>query len=123
MSNLSLDSKTPCFGRLDAESHFKTAMTTVQPRSRSSYLLHPSQKRAISVVEAKRAQGFPDDYILWSDKLQAGSQVKDYYRHIGNAVPVPLAAALGRSLEAAFVETAKRLPQEESSTREDSPIV
>ncbi|KAJ7766897.1 S-adenosyl-L-methionine-dependent methyltransferase [Mycena metata] len=123
MSSLSRDSPIACFGRLDAQSYFKTAMTQAQPRSRGSYLLHPSQKRAISVVEAKRAQGFPDDYVLWSDKSKAGSRVKDYYRHIGNAVPVPLAAALARSLQEAIVETAKRLPREESSTREDSPTV
>ncbi|KAJ7172149.1 hypothetical protein C8R46DRAFT_1084943 [Mycena filopes] len=113
-SALDPHSKAVCYGRLDAEGYFKTAVTQCQPRSRGSYLLHPSQKRAVSVVEAKRAQGFPDDYILWSDKQRPSTQVADYYRHIGNAVPVPLAAALGRSLEAAFVETAKRLTREAS---------
>ncbi|KAJ7685495.1 S-adenosyl-L-methionine-dependent methyltransferase [Mycena polygramma] len=112
-SVLKLDS-TACFGRLDWHGNFKTAVTIVQPRSRGSCVLHPKQKRPISVLEAKRAQGFPDDYILWSDKRKPTSQVKDYYRHIGNAVPVPLAAALGRSLEAAVVETWKQMPREAS---------
>ncbi|KAJ6531335.1 S-adenosyl-L-methionine-dependent methyltransferase [Mycena capillaripes] len=106
-----------CFGRLDGEGEFKTAMTTVKPRSRGSYVLHPTQKRPISVVEAKRGQGFPDNYLLWSDKATPTGQIKDFYRHIGNAVPVPLAAALGRSLEAAFVETWRRM----GSSRESSP--
>ncbi|KAF7363771.1 BAH domain-containing protein [Mycena sanguinolenta] len=114
--NTKLKKKVPpvCFGRLDGEEYFKTAVTIVQPRSRGSYVLHPTQYRAISVLEAKRAQGFPDDYILWSGAKKWTGRIVDYYRHIGNAVPVPLAAALGRSLEAAFVETWKRMPKESS---------
>ncbi|KAJ7256535.1 S-adenosyl-L-methionine-dependent methyltransferase [Mycena haematopus] len=103
-----------CFGRLDNDEYFKTAVTTVQPRSRGSYVLHPDQYRAISVLEAKRAQGFPDSYTLWSGATKWTGRIADYYRHIGNAVPVPLAAALGRSLEAAFVETWRRMPKESS---------
>ncbi|KAJ7343110.1 S-adenosyl-L-methionine-dependent methyltransferase [Mycena albidolilacea] len=103
-----------CFGRLNADGCFKTAVTSVKPRSRGSYVLHPEQYRAISVLEAKRAQGFPDDYILWSGAQSKTGQISDYYRQIGNAVPVPLAAALGRSLQAAFVETWKRMPREGS---------
>ncbi|KAJ7079074.1 S-adenosyl-L-methionine-dependent methyltransferase [Mycena belliarum] len=111
---LTKDSKQ-CFGRLDAKGHFKTAMTTVMPRSRGSFVLHPTQKRPISVVEAKRAQGFNDGYILWSDKKNPSAQIKDYYRHVGNAVPVPLAAALGQTLETAVVQTSMR------SSRASSP--
>ncbi|KAJ7137682.1 S-adenosyl-L-methionine-dependent methyltransferase [Mycena epipterygia] len=117
ISTLTVNSKA-CYGRLDGNAHFKTAMTTAEPRSRGSYLLHPTQKRPISVVEAKRGQGFPDDYILCSDETEPSRQIKDYYRHIGNAVPVPLAAALGRSLEAAFVERWKQ-----HRAREQSPIM
>ncbi|KAJ6597262.1 S-adenosyl-L-methionine-dependent methyltransferase [Mycena vulgaris] len=105
-----------CYGRLDANGHFKTAMTTVQPRSRGSYVLHPTQKRSISVAEAKRCQGFADDYILCR-KQTPSARVKDFYKHIGNAVPVPLAAALGRSLEAAAISTWKKRP------REGSPVM
>ncbi|KAJ7510195.1 S-adenosyl-L-methionine-dependent methyltransferase [Mycena galericulata] len=105
------DSRQFYFGRLDKNSYFKTAMTTVQPRARGSCVLHPTQKRPISVVEAKRCQGFPDDYVLWSEKTKDTARVKDYYRHVGNAVPVPLAAELGRSLERAFVQTWKERPR------------
>ncbi|KAF8211838.1 hypothetical protein K438DRAFT_1957642 [Mycena galopus ATCC 62051] len=95
------ETDTICFGRLAADGYFKTAVTSVAPRSRGSYVLHPNQYRPISVLEAKRAQGFPDNYILWSGAERWTGKIADYYRHIGNAVPVPLAAALGRSLEAA----------------------
>ncbi|KAJ7709524.1 hypothetical protein B0H17DRAFT_1028224 [Mycena rosella] len=107
-----------CFGRIDANGRFKTAMTTVAPRSRGSYVLHPTQKRAISVVEAKRGQGFPDDYILMSDEKKESARVKQFYKQIGNAVPVPLAAALGRSLEASIIYTWKQLPREASPALE-----
>ncbi|KAJ7721567.1 hypothetical protein DFH07DRAFT_972254 [Mycena maculata] len=112
------DSKE-CYGRLAMDGHFRTAVTSVQPGARGSYVLHPTQKRPISVLEAKRSQGFPDDYILWSDKSKPSLQIKDFYRHVGNAVPVPLAAALGRSLETAFVQTWKKLPPR----RETSPEI
>ncbi|KAJ7438478.1 S-adenosyl-L-methionine-dependent methyltransferase [Mycena latifolia] len=117
-SKFTLESKM-CYGRLDGNGLFKTAMTTVQPRARGSYVLHPTQKRTISVVEAKRCQGFPDHYILWSDKRTASGRVKDYFKHIGNAVPVPLAAALGRSLEAAVMSTQKTIRRELSPIVED----
>ncbi|KAJ7795556.1 hypothetical protein B0H14DRAFT_2620847 [Mycena olivaceomarginata] len=61
------------------------------------------EKHPISVVEAKRGRGLPDDCVLWSDKPTSSAQIKNFqfYMHIGNAVPVPLAAALERSLGAA----------------------
>ncbi|KAF7295498.1 BAH domain-containing protein [Mycena indigotica] len=106
--------KTRKFGQLDENGPFKTAMTQVSPSSHGSQLLHPTQKRTITVLEAKRAQGFPDSFKLWSDASNAGGVIRQYYKHIGNAVPVPLAAAVSRSFEQALL-------QSESSRREDSP--
>lgn len=51
--------------------------------------LHPTQMRAITHFEAARLQGFPDDYLWVGSKSQIA-------RQIGNAVPPPLGAALGR---------------------------
>ncbi len=87
------------------------------------------QKRIISVREVARAQGFPDDYTFCSIN-KANSQTHDWtmyaaytqtqslfsdvlcslqqYRQIGNAVPVPLALALGKSLGAALLKTWKK---------------
>ena len=53
----------------------------------------------MSVRECARAQGFPDDFRLWGN-------VHQKHRQVGNAVPVPLSAALGKQLRAALEETA-----------------
>ena len=50
---------------------------------------HPTQDRAISLLEAALLQTFPEDYIF------EGSMVSNA-RQIGNAVPVKLAEAFGR---------------------------
>lgn len=57
---------------------------------------HPEQDRAISVREAALLQTFPIDYELW-DKGRP-LFVRDAARHVGNAVPVKLAHAIGTSI-------------------------
>ncbi len=52
---------------------------------------HPSEHRVVSVWEAARIQGYPDDYT-WT-----GTRA-DVVRQIGNSVPVPLAAAIGAAV-------------------------
>ena len=60
---------------------------------------HPEQNRAISVREAARIQGFPDTFHF------TGS-LNDQARQVGNAVPVPLAKAVG---EAVVLQAAGRM--------------
>lgn len=54
---------------------------------------HPSQNRAISLREAAIFQTFPSSY----DFGPLGS-IQDFTRHLGNAVPVSLARAIGQSI-------------------------
>lgn len=49
--------------------------------------LHPTENRSLTVREAARIQGFPDDFCFPEDDRTA-------YRLIGNAVPPPLARSL-----------------------------
>ena len=49
---------------------------------------HPEQDRAISVREAARIQGFPDTFEFVGN-------LNDQAKQVGNAVPVPLAKAVG----------------------------
>ena len=62
---------------------------------------HPEQDRAISLREAAILQSFPPEYaFLPPAELPA---MKEVGRWIGNAVPVKLAEAVGRSiLEASY---------------------
>jgi DNA (cytosine-5)-methyltransferase 1 len=57
---------------------------------------HPTQNRAISLREAARFQTFPDDYLFHED---GGWNITQTAKHIGNAVPVLLARAIGKSIK------------------------
>ena len=53
--------------------------------------IHPTQARGLSPREAARIQTFPDDYIF------TGTQ-NEWYKQIGNAVPVKLAKIIGEEI-------------------------
>lgn len=63
---------------------------------------HPEQHRTISLREAAILQGFPSDYRFVPSGEAA--PVTSLGRHIGNAVPPPLGAAIG----SAIVDRARR---------------
>ncbi|KAH9945791.1 S-adenosyl-L-methionine-dependent methyltransferase [Epithele typhae] len=90
------------YGRLDGQGHFGTALTTVNPSSKGGKVLHPEQKRALTVRECARAQGFPDSYMFCSTSTKDSKITEDQLRQIGNAVPVPLAHALGVEIGRAY---------------------
>lgn len=52
---------------------------------------HPEQNRAISLREAASLQSFPDEYQFFGSQISIAQQ-------IGNAVPVKLAEALGKTI-------------------------
>ena len=57
---------------------------------------HPTQNRAISLREAAIFQTFPDDYAFIEDD---DLNISRMARHIGNAVPVLLGRAIGKSIK------------------------
>lgn len=84
------------FGRLNWDGHFPTSVTDPNPMGKVGQVFHPEQDRIVSVRECARAQGFPDRFLF------SGS-VHDRHKEVGNAVPPPLAAALGRMLREQLV--------------------
>lgn len=80
------------FGRLDWEGNFPTSVTDPQPMGKVGMCFHPELDRIVTVRECARSQGFPDSY-----KFYGNIQCK--HRQIGNAVPPPLACALGEKLK------------------------
>jgi len=64
---------------------------TTSPSQKQTERCHPLETRPLQVREYARIQTFPDD---WEFKGSTGA----IYKQIGNAVPVNMAAALGRAL-------------------------
>jgi DNA (cytosine-5)-methyltransferase 1 len=53
--------------------------------------IHPEEHRGFNTVELMRLQAFPKDYRFAGGLISVG-------RQIGNAVPPPLAEAIGRAI-------------------------
>ena len=77
---------------------------TCAPAQNQTGRCHPSETRPLTIREYARIQTFPDDWEF------CGS-VMSQYKQIGNAVPVNLAEALGRSLIALLNKIEEKKPQ------------
>jgi len=81
-------------GRLSWNRPSVTIRTEFYKPEKGRYL-HPTEDRVITHHEAARIQGFRDDYKWVGSRTAIGKQ-------IGNAVPIPLARAIGEHLLARF---------------------
>lgn len=81
-------------GRLNFGKPSVTIRTEFFKPEKGRYL-HPTEHRALTHHEAARIQGFPDDYKWVGSKVAIA-------RQIGNAVPIPLAEAIGAHLAQLF---------------------
>lgn len=88
---------TKRYGRLAKTGLASTILTKCDPHW--GCYVHPTQDRTISVREAARLQGFPDSFRFAGDRL--GRQ----YEQVGNAVPIPVARAIGRAVRVHIQET------------------
>ena len=64
---------------------------TCAPAQKQTERCHPTETRPLNIREYARIQTFPDDWEFEGD-------LSSQYKQIGNAVPVNLAAAVGRSI-------------------------
>lgn len=83
--------KTGFYRRLPWDSPSPTIIG--RANRKGSALCHPQADRPVSVRECAALQGFPEDW-------QISGSMNSQYMQIGNAVPVPLARAIGLSLRA-----------------------
>lgn len=83
-------------GRLHWDRPSVTIRTEFFKPEKGRYL-HPDQHRAITHYEAARLQGFPETHKFAGSKTAIAKQ-------IGNAVPIPLGAAIARQLAAQFTD-------------------
>lgn len=91
---------TKRYGRLHRNGLASTLLTKCDPHW-GAYV-HPTQDRTITVREAARLQGFPDTFRFAGDKL--GPQ----YEQVGNAVPAPVARAIGERVSVHIANAAQR---------------
>lgn len=81
--------KVGFYRRLSYDQPSPTLVTS--PVQKATMMCHPTQIRPLSIREYARIQQFPDDWIFMGTSTAK-------YRQIGNAVPIGLAAALGKSI-------------------------
>ena len=72
--------------------------------TKADFAYHYGPPRGLSVREAARLQGFPDSYHFTTAPPGTPGQYKNgarhsRYRQVGNAVPPPLAKALGKTIQ------------------------
>ena len=87
---------------------------TCAPAQNQTGRCHPEETRPLTIREYARIQTFPDDWVF------CGS-VMSQYKQIGNAVPVNLAMALGRSLVALLNQIEKENPRTSPKPAPTSP--
>ena len=87
------------YGRLDWNGFFSTTVTNPEPMGKQGRVLHPEQHRVVSVRECARSQGFPDSYRFFGSIL-------DKHREVGNAVPPPMAKAIGWEIKKSLLAKA-----------------
>ena len=78
---------------------------TCAPAQKQTERCHPTETRPLTVREYARIQTFPD---CWQFEGNMSAQ----YKQIGNAVPVNLAFAIGRSLIRLFNDIDAQMPEE-----------
>lgn len=78
---------------------------TCAPAQKQTERCHPKETRPLTVREYARIQTFPDDWLFCGN-------LSDQYKQIGNAVPVNLAWAVGRSLMRLMNDIQAVMPEE-----------
>ena len=76
---------------------------TCAPAQKQTERCHPVETRPLTIREYARIQTFPDNW-------QFAGSLSDQYKQIGNAVPVNLAYAIGRSLIRLFNDIEQVMP-------------
>jgi len=72
----------------------------------------------VTVRELARSQGFPDSFVFEA----IGKNVITMHRQIGNAVPIPLAHALGRRLRKSLFTRWKTQREEAIMIEDDGDV-
>lgn len=86
---------TDVYGRIDPSKPAPT-MTTACINPSKGRFVHPVENHGITVRQAARIQGFPEDFVFHGGLMASGAQ-------IGNAVPIRLAKILLKHISRAII--------------------
>ncbi|KAJ3157458.1 hypothetical protein HDU86_003350 [Geranomyces michiganensis] len=104
---VAVEQRQKSYGRVFDDQHHPVVLTELAPQGKHGRVLHPFQNRMLTVRELARIQGFPDRLIFKADTERNGRpKAQLMTRQIGNAVPPPLAGALGKKLMEAMLKDA-----------------
>lgn len=105
------------FGRLKLDEPSVTIRTAAYNPSKGKYI-HPTENRGLNTIEMAAIQGFPPE---WEFKCAGREKptLVSLGMQIGNAVPPPLAKALGMAIniQLANVEKTKKLTRSENMSK------
>lgn len=103
-SSLRRKPESNSWSRLDPNGLFPTILTKIIPADAMSGhgSLHWAQPRPLTVMEARRAQGFPDEEVIIG-------RPADQWKIIGNSVARQVALALGMQIRIALLANPLRL--------------
>ncbi|KHN97336.1 C-5 cytosine methyltransferase [Metarhizium album ARSEF 1941] len=105
----SCDRQSSAYGRL-YPNQLVGAITTQQTAGdrKNGRQLHWDENRGLSVMEARRAQGFPDDEVILGTP-------REQYKIVGNSVAREVALALGLSIREAWAESCADIQNPEAA--------
>lgn len=107
---------SPAWGRCFPQKVMQTVTTAPSPAdARLGRILHWNQNRILTVMEARRAQGFLDHEVILG-------QPKDQWRVVGNSVAREVSLALGLSFREAWLGSLVD-GDEADSTLDQQPIL
>jgi DNA (cytosine-5)-methyltransferase 1 len=102
--------------RMDRDGSIPTVVTSLNVRSKfSSAFMHWTQNRPMTLMEARRAQNFPDDEVIIGSLAQA-------MRIVGNSVDRSPSNSFGLVIRDAYIESVKRLQLSASSLSDLSDV-
>lgn len=94
---------TDTFGRLKLDEPSVTIRTAAYNPMKGKYI-HPTEDRGLSTHEMAAIQGFPYTWVFKCEKREKITLVSGG-KQIGNAVPPPLAEALGKAIKIQLAES------------------
>lgn len=100
-NSIRANKRSRCWQRIQKGSLMPTVTTAPRPSDGAAgNCVHWEEHRLLTVMEVRRAQGFPDEEVVIGEKSAQ-------YKIVGNSVARPVAFALGMSLRRAWLASSK----------------